>query len=63
MMNKCLPLPWFLRPARNLLIVLYNFLFVMVTTWTPARLGLPTWWRGVKDYFSGRTGKADFHAE
>jgi GT2 family glycosyltransferase len=63
MMNKCLPLPALLRPARNLLIMLYNLLFVVVTSRTPVRSGIPTWWRGVRDYFAGRMGKVSFHPE
>ncbi len=61
MINKCLPLPRVLRPARNLLIMLYNLLFVVVTSRTPVSSGLPTWWRGVRDYFAGRMGKAAWH--
>jgi hypothetical protein len=52
-----LPLPLPLRAPRSLLIALYNLLFALVTTRTPARLGLPTWWRGVRNYLSGRFGR------
>lgn len=53
-----LPLPFPLRPIRSLLIAVYNLLFTLVTTRTPARLGFPTWWRGVRDYHRGRFGQA-----
>ena len=58
MAQERLPLCCPFRGVRTILISLYNLLFTLVTTRTPARLGLPTWFRGVRDYWGGRFGKS-----
>jgi len=54
--NQSFPLLLPLRGLRNLLIVLYNLLFLLFTTRKGDAAALKTWGEGVRDYLRGRWG-------
>ena len=55
--NRQLPVTAPARVLRNLLIVLYTFIFAALTSGGPASPKIRAWWRGVGDYYRGQFGE------
>ena len=55
--NRQLPAPAVLRGIRNLLIILYTFIFAALTSGGRSGPKIRAWRRGIMDYYRGRLGE------